>query len=124
MADGFDELADFLRKTDPSDFRPAAYLEPETDCFILNVRNVPSYSKRVNQVFTLFLAHKDNTLVGCEIKGVSGILRRSKRFLGVIVDHKIKLAILIALALAPEPDDDIDDYETALDQLREYADDQ
>jgi hypothetical protein len=75
MADGFDELADFLRSADPSDFRPAPYLEPETDCLMLHVRNVPSYSKRVNQVFTLFLSSADSTLVGCEIKGISGILK-------------------------------------------------
>ena len=124
MANGFDELADFLRGPDRKQFTPKPYLEPETESLIFYVRDVPSYSHRLNEIFTLFLADSDNSLVGCEIKGVTRLLRRSAGFLSIVHDHKIKLTILIALALAPEPDADFAELDDTLHQLREFARDQ
>lgn len=106
MANGIEELADFLKR-EHGPFRPKPFYERETDSLIYYVRDVPSFGQRINSLFTLFLAVDDNTLVGCEVKGAKRLVDRVGSFVIEVEDHdsrKIRLGALVGYALAPEPD--------------------
>src|SRR5688500_3156060 len=97
-------LAEFLTSTVAAEFTPVPYWEPETDSLIFYFRNEPSYSKRLNQLMTIFLSAADDKLVGCEVKGIKRILKRVKQFGIGISDHKLDLKLVLFAALVPEPE--------------------
>ena len=121
MNDYFKFLSDAVAR--PGDFVPAPYYDLESDALFFYARDVPSYAKRLNSALTLYLAQEDNTLVGCKVKSVQRLLThldRLKRFGVSIVDHKIKLGILLQFALATPPEDpEMLAYE---DQIDQYGD--
>ena len=122
MATGLDRYHDFLKKNleNLPPFSPRPYYEPEGDSLIFYARDEQSYAKRLNSLLTLFLATKDNTLVGCEVKGVQRLLRIAGEFGVIVRDQKIRLGILLAFALAePAEDPSLESFE---EEFQEYRD--
>lgn len=124
MANGLNEFMNDIRTTNLGTFTPAPFFETDSDSLIFYARNERSHRKRLNSVLTLFLSTDDDSLVGCEVKGVTRILRQVKLLkasgFGVLVqDHKIKLAVFLAFALAPAPEDPAleERYEDDLEEL-------
>jgi hypothetical protein len=74
MVTGLNGLAKYLKTAKIAEFCPAPFYEPETDSLIFYIRNEQSYSRRLNAQLTLFLATKDRSFVGCEIKGVRQLI--------------------------------------------------
>lgn len=60
------------------EFQPVPYYESETDSMICYFHDIQSYSKRIDEYVTLFLAISDDSLVGVEIKGVSLIMKKEE----------------------------------------------
>ena len=125
MATGVDRYYESLKKNleNLPAFSARPYDEPEGDSLIFYARDEQSYAKRLNSLLTLFLSTKDDTLVGCEVKGVQRMLRllRLAGSFGVIVrDDKLRLGILLFFALAEPPDDpSMAGFE---EDVREYRD--
>ncbi len=107
MAAGLNDLAKYLKAADVGDFQAKPFYEPATDSLILYVRNEQSYGKRLNARLTLFLSTKDRSVVGCEVKGVSRILKAAEELEVLVHDRKIKLLILLKMARIPEPEDPV-----------------
>jgi len=110
MASGMNEFMNEIRSAKLDAFKPAPFYESESDSLLLYVRNEQSHRKRLNSLLTLFLSTSDDSLVGCEVKGVTRIMKQVEQLkasgFGVLVhDHKIKLAVFLAFALAPAPED-------------------
>jgi len=75
MAKGLDEFAELLMRGTAKRFEPRPFYEPHTDSLIFYFRNEPSYSKRITKYLTLFLASRDDRLIGLEIKSVKTITK-------------------------------------------------
>jgi hypothetical protein len=119
MAAGLNEYFDSLR-SEVGEFTPRPYYEPEGDSLIFYARNEQSYAKRINSLLTLFLSSRDNSLVGCEVKGVQRMLRIAGDFGVLVHDRKLKLGVFLAFALVPPPDDPaMQQYE---DEIRQFED--
>lgn len=72
---GLNDLAQYLKDAKPGSFQAQPYYEPETDSLIYYFRDEQSYSKRITKHLTLFLSCNDDSLVGCEMKGIGANLR-------------------------------------------------
>jgi hypothetical protein len=119
MATGLDAYFDSLKSEVP-DFSPRPYYQPEGDSLMFYSRNEPSYAKRINSLLTLFLSSNDNSLVGCEVKGVQRMLRIAGDFGVLVADRKLRLGFFLAFALVPPPDDPaIDQYQ---DEIKRFED--
>jgi hypothetical protein len=123
MAENQHGLAQFLTEETVEEFTPTPYWEPETDSLIFYFKDEPSYSKRINDLATVFLSAIDDQLVGFEIKGIKRILSRLGRFHVGVHDHKVDLEVLLFAALAPEPEphDFQGEYPDEFSQLFEAA---
>lgn len=114
---GIKEFASYLKSNRPTGaFVAKPFYERKTDSLIFYVKDTRSYSKRLNELITLFLSDADNSLVGCEIKGVKRMLKRVDGCIVKVHDKKIKLSLLLGFGLAPEPDDEelVDRYKEDL----------
>lgn len=127
MASGLNDYLNFLKEgiEQPGEFKPRPYYCQEADALFFYARDVQSYAKRLNPFVTLFLACDDDSLVGVKLKSVKRILSCLEQLavkLNVfVVDHKIKLGILLKLALvAPADDPSLEPYEDAL--VKKYED--
>jgi hypothetical protein len=70
------ELAKFLRENPPANqFVPYSYLSAEADALTVYFEGDPDYSKRLNDNITLYISLETDEIVGCRIKGISGILK-------------------------------------------------
>lgn len=112
MATGLNEYHDFLNEvcSNPAPFHAKPYYEAEGDSLIFYVKDRPSYAKRLNTIFTLFLSADDDSLVGCEIKGVKRLLKIYGDFMACVTEgrrKKPRLGIILGFALAPSQDDDL-----------------
>lgn len=77
----------------PASFKPYVDYSPEADAVNVYFRPDPDYSERLSEHVTLFRSVKDRSLVGCRIKGVSGIVQDAHNWLKV--DHDgIQLSII------------------------------
>jgi hypothetical protein len=93
------KLTEFLqKKVDGKDlpFRPYCDLRAEADALMYFFRPDSYFSKRLTDHVTLFLATDEpNRIVGCRIKGISGVLADLPNY--ITVDHggiKLKLIFL------------------------------
>jgi hypothetical protein len=122
LDEGLDESA--------GEFRPEPFYSPGADVLFFYARDVPSYAKRLSSFITLILATDDDSLVGVKVKSVKRICERlsglNKRIANVLViDHKIKLGILLELALVqPADDPELEPYEQQLGQFGDVEIDQ
>jgi hypothetical protein len=68
-----------------SEFVPYCYLSKEADALTVYFEGVPDYSERLNDHVTLYRSLETHELVGCRIKGISGILEDLPNF--IHADH-------------------------------------
>jgi hypothetical protein len=124
MATQLNEYYEFL-KTAKVEFIARPYYEPESDSLIFYARDDQSYAKRINSLLTLYLSSNDDSLVGCEIKGVKRMLRICGDFGVLVRDEKIKLGFLLAFALDQPPDHPaLDEYAEKVRQFESVDVDQ
>ena len=125
MASGINDFLDDIQNAEFGEFEPRPYYEPDSDSLVFYLRNEQSYRKRLNGLLTLFLSTKDDSLVGCEVKGVQRMLRQFPRmrvgFAVTVHSKSIKLGIFLGFALASTPDDLAlqEQYEDELNQFDE-----
>lgn len=104
---------------DPSKFQPYVDYSPEADALNVYFRSDPDFSERLSEHVTLFRSIKDRSLVGCRVKGISGIIAAAHNWLKVEHDG-IKLS-LIFFSFRGGVDDEQE--HAALDELVERAGD-
>ncbi len=69
------ELTQFLRDNPPAkQFVPYCHLSEEADTLTVYFEGDADYSKRLSEHVTLYLSLETDEIVGCRIKGVSGLL--------------------------------------------------
>ena len=112
---GFHDFINSFNKGLTGDFVPRPFYEPDGDSLIFYARDEQSYAKRLNPLLTLFLSSNDNSLVGCEVKGVQHMLKVAGDFGFLVQDTNIKMRILLAIALVTPPEDpSLDRYRSDL----------
>jgi hypothetical protein len=74
-------------------FTPYVEFSERADAINVYFRPDPEYSKRLNDHVTLFLSLSDNRIVGCRIKGISGILEDLPNYLDINHDG-VKLSFV------------------------------
>lgn len=78
------DLARLLKENPPArQFVPYCYLNKKTDALTVCFEGDPDYSKRLSDHVTLFLSLETNEIVGCRIKGISGIIEDLPNFIRV-----------------------------------------
>lgn len=69
------ELTRFLKKNPPArQFVPYCHISKKADTLTVYFEGDADYSERLNDHVTLYLSLETNEIVGCRIKGISGIL--------------------------------------------------
>jgi hypothetical protein len=102
-----------------TEFTPYVQFSPESDALNVYFRPDPDYSKRLTDHVTLFLSLENNRLVGCRIKGISGILQDLPNYIDINHDG-VKLS-LIFLSFRGGVDDE--KVRTAFNELAKEAGD-
>jgi hypothetical protein len=74
-------------------FTPYCFLSKESDCLTVYFEGDPDYSERLSDHVTLYRSIATKELVGCRIKGISGIIERLPNYIGVNHDG-IQLALV------------------------------
>lgn len=88
------------------EFRPYHYLSPEADALTVYFADKPDYSKRLTDHITLYLALEDDSIVGCRVKGISGILEDLPNYLHV--NHEdVELSVVFLPFRGQAPDQDL-----------------
>jgi hypothetical protein len=81
---GESELMQFLKKNAPAKkFVPYCYVNKQADALTVYFEGDADYSKRLSDHVTLYLSLETNEMVGCRIKGISGILEDLPNYLRV-----------------------------------------
>lgn len=88
------ELTEFLKKNPPAKkFVPYCYISKEADALTVYFEGDADYSKRLNDHVTLYLSLETNEIVGCRVKGISGILEDLPNY--VEVSHgEVRLSVI------------------------------
>lgn len=78
-----------------SEFRPAAYYDPDGDCIEFLAKPDPFYEERVDELVTVYYSQKTGEVVGSLIKGVSKLTKCLAEtlpgFMIAIEDGRIRL---------------------------------
>lgn len=78
------DLINFLAKEIGSgDFKPYCRISSEADALVAYFKPDADYSERLTDHVTLYRSIDTNEIVGCRIKGISGILEDLPNFLHV-----------------------------------------
>jgi hypothetical protein len=110
------ELQKFLKDNPPANkFVPYCLLSKEADALIVYFEGDADYSHRLTDHITLYLSLETNEIVGCRIKGISGILQDLPNF--IRVNHGDVELSIIFLAFRGGADDKV--RETINDLARE-----
>lgn len=72
-----------LTETASGAFQPYHLLSKEADALTVYLKPDADYSKRLSDHVTLLLSLDDSQIVGCRIKGISGILKDLPNFIQV-----------------------------------------
>jgi hypothetical protein len=118
MATGFalKELIDSYPLT--GNFEPSIHHCPESDTLTFYFRDAPDYAKRLGKHVTLYLSLANDELVGCQIKGVRGVVESLPNFIE-IRHGKVKLRFLFMAFMG-----DVDEqYRSVYSELGKYAED-
>lgn len=87
------------------EFRPYHRLDRTADVLTVYFKGDPDYSKRLTDHVTLYLSIENNTVVGCRIKGISGILHNLPNF--IRVNHgRTELAVVFLPFLGEASEED------------------
>ncbi len=98
------ELMDFLRRNPPeSKFVPYCHLSKEADTLTVYFEGDADYSKRLCDHVTLYLSLETDEIVGCRIKGISGLLEDLPNY--IEVQHgKVQLSVIFLAFRGGAPD--------------------
>jgi hypothetical protein len=99
-------------------FQPYVEMSPEADALTFYFKPDADYSERLTDHVTLYRSLESNTLVGCRIKGITGILEDLPNFLHV--DHQGARLSMVFWSFRGGLDEDARD---AFKQLAEAAGD-
>src|SRR5947209_7408485 len=78
------DLMEFLKANPPEKkFVPYTILSKKADALTVYFEGDPDYSKRLNDHVTLFLSLETHEIVGCRIKGISGIINDLPNYVNV-----------------------------------------
>ena len=78
------ELTQFLRNNPPArQFVPYCHLSKEADTLTVYFEGDADYSRRLSDHVTLYLSLETHEIVGCRIKGVSGLLEDLPNYIQV-----------------------------------------
>lgn len=78
------EIRDFLRENQPAKkFTPYCYISEESDTLTAYFEGDADYSKQLNDHITLYLSLETHEIVGCRIKGISGIIQDLPNYIKV-----------------------------------------
>jgi hypothetical protein len=108
MAVTFERIANEFEQGSLPEFTPGYFYEPKTDSLQFYLQDTPSYGNRLNELFTIFVADEDDSLVGFEIKGVSSLIDRVGSFGLEVTNETVKpipMRDLVKYAVAPVPID-------------------
>ena len=88
------ELTRFLRENPPAKkFVPYCHLSKEADALTVYFEGDADYSKRLSDHVTLYLSLETNEIVGCRIKGISGLLNDLPNY--IRIEHGgVKLSVI------------------------------
>lgn len=120
MATRLEQLRDYLDAglKRSGEFKAQPIYEPHSDTLIFYARPDASYAERINQRLTLHLSLEDDSLIGCEIKGIKPIFKDCKLFGAWVEDSSIKLGIILLVAAGEN--EELNPYrEQAAEQFRD-----
>ena len=88
--------------SDGSPKGPLAYYDQDGDCieFLSEPHNF--YSKRVDDLITVYYNQKTDEIIGSLIKGVSQFIRKHPRFTILVESGRVRLAHLFVAGLASQ----------------------
>ena len=88
------DLITLLRENPPAEtFKPYCYIGEEADALTVYFSDAADYSKRLNDHVTLYLSLTTGDIVGCRIKGISGLLEDLPNY--IEINHgKVKLSLI------------------------------
>ncbi len=99
------ELMLLLQENSPADeFTPYSYISREADALTFYFKDEPDYCKRLTDHVTLFLSVDNDEVIGCRVKGVSGIIKDLPNYIRINHDG-VQLSIVF-LSLHGAMDDD------------------
>ena len=111
------EVEQFLEANPPAkEFVPYCHISEQADTLTVYFKGDGDYSKRLSDHVTLYLSLESDEIVGCRIKGISGILADLPNY--ICVNHdKVELSVVF-LAFRGGAEDDIS---TAMNDLARVA---
>ena len=78
------DLEKLLKENPPANrFVPYCYLNKEADALTVYFEGDPDYSKRLNEHVTIYLSEGTDEIIGCRIKGISGIIEDLPNYVNV-----------------------------------------
>src|SRR5688572_24025317 len=102
------DVARFLKENPPAKkFVPYCYLSEQADELTVYFEGDADYSKRLNDHITLYLSLETHEIVGCRVKGVSGIIEDLPNF--IRVNHNGVELSIIFLAFRGGADKEVSD---------------
>lgn len=88
------QIKEFLKENPPaSKFVPYCYISKDADTLTVYFEGDADYSERLNDHITIYRSVETNEVVGCRIKGISGILEDLPNYIRIKKDD-IDLAVL------------------------------
>lgn len=89
-----EQIKEFLKDNPPaSQFIPYCYISKEADALTVYFEGDADFSERLNDHITLYRSVETKEVVGCRIKGISGILEDMPNYIRVKKDG-IELSVL------------------------------
>ncbi len=100
------ELMQFLRENPPAKkFVPYCYMSKQADTLTVYFEGDADYSKRLCDHVTLYLSLETDEIVGCRIKGISGLLEDLPNY--VHVQHgRVELSVIFLAFRGGAKDDE------------------
>ena len=89
------DLTKLLNDNPPSEmFTPYCHIDETADALTVYFENEPDYSERLTNHVTLYRSLETDSLVGCRIKGISGVIEDLPNYLNISHDG-IELKVLL-----------------------------
>jgi hypothetical protein len=87
-------MTEYLKGKKPRAFKPRPIYSPDGDFITIYLSDEDSYAKRVDELLTVYLSVRTNSLVGCKIKGVQRLLKTLGDFGVSVHDRKLNVNLL------------------------------
>ena len=89
------DLIRFIEKKPPEEnFTPYCRISEEADALTVYFEDESDYSERLSDHITLYRSLDGGQIVGCRIKGISGILKDLPKFFIHVEQGKVRLAAI------------------------------